>query len=210
MKKNNEFISLDDYTGSNIEKAYNPAPVFDIEKSAHKDHKYLKIENGKYIYDHLKMTSKDHIEASEFHVKEKEKLDKEYGIEHGGEDQLQHKLLSEEHDKLSYKKESEERKKIKAETEKQDDKTLNDKLKKSSDSNLTADQHKNEMKKHEEKSYNYSQKGNKDKAYEHQQLALHHKAMMRDKIKPDREKGMIQKSEAFNTLIPKDFDDRIK
>lgn len=208
MKKNNEFISLGDYNDSNIEKAYNPAPVFDIEKSAHKDHKYLKIEDGKYIYDYSKMTSKDHIEASEFHKNEAERWKK--GFKQTSSEVYKHEKLAKEHDALSYKKESEERKKIKAETEKQDDKTLNDKLKKSSDSNLTADQHKNEMKKHEEKFYNYSQKGNKDKAYEHQQLALHHKAMMRDKIKPDREKGMIQKSEAFNTLIPKDFDDKIK
>lgn len=39
-----------------------------IEKGTkHSTHKYLRIENGKYIYDDSKMTSKDHKEAVEMH-----------------------------------------------------------------------------------------------------------------------------------------------
>lgn len=43
--------------------------IIDLVK-AHKMHKYLTIENGKYIYDYDKMSSQDHEKAIEHHKKE--------------------------------------------------------------------------------------------------------------------------------------------
>lgn len=40
----------------------------------HKRHKYLKIENGKYIYDISKMSAKDHKKAAEYHFNQNYKL----------------------------------------------------------------------------------------------------------------------------------------
>ncbi len=42
-----------------------------LEKGGkHKQHKYLEIKDGKYIYDYDKMTAKDHKDAADFHNKE--------------------------------------------------------------------------------------------------------------------------------------------
>lgn len=57
---------------SDIEKAFQTLGVGsvnnDFEKGTpHKNHKYLRIENGKYIYDEKQMTAKDHANAHKFH-----------------------------------------------------------------------------------------------------------------------------------------------
>lgn len=351
-------------------------------KSMHGKHKYLKIENGKYIYDHFKMTSKDHHKVSEEHNDKRQLLQ-----EHGGDkDKLEmHSKLAKEHEDIAYKKEGEERKKIKKDKEVHDDGKYNDKLVKNSNKQILsgsidklkklekflnsnfevkteiinnklivkhdygadelrdilnneedyqdisieksedhtqhkvhkvmkefkegklhsgskegekvtdrkqaiaiamseaglsksanynddeynkhkhvfdavekamstgnapgketlepgvgkkesylestkdkyndshnsinkggdftgwdAKRHRDEMVKHQEKSYKYKKEGNKDKAYEHEQSALQHKGLMRDKMKTPAEKGMIQKSEAFDTLIGDNFEEKLE
>ena len=72
-----KYLTLKDFEGSPILKSYKTEPLEKAKQgSHHSKHKYLKIENGKYIYDYDKMTSKDHHDAAEFHenLGRKEKL----------------------------------------------------------------------------------------------------------------------------------------
>jgi hypothetical protein len=77
-------------------------------------------------------------------------------------------------------------------------------------SKWTAEDHQKAMKQHQEKAYNYKKESKRDKAYEHEQAALQHKGMMQQKMKESPEKGMIQKSEAFDILISKDLENKLK
>lgn len=45
-----------------------------LQKARHQRHKYLRIENGKYIYDYDSMSPDDHRKAKEFHRKEGDKV----------------------------------------------------------------------------------------------------------------------------------------
>lgn len=112
-------LSLSDFKGSNIEKAYAANDEFNsqfkgnvIEKSgAHKSHKYLRIENGKYIYDHSKMTAQDHRDEQQFHIErakhhldnwersKQTKKDEHELVKHG-----KHVDMANEHQKLANEK----------------------------------------------------------------------------------------------------------
>lgn len=78
----------------------------DIEKSKgpHKNHKYLRIENGKYIYDESKMNASNHKEAGLHHSNQKTTL-KEQG-KHVDADY--HAELEDKHNKLAEEKEKTE------------------------------------------------------------------------------------------------------
>lgn len=110
--KDNNFARLGDFKGTAIEKAYGVDPIFDktnkndIEKAAHQKHKYLKIENGKYIYDHSQMTKQDHLDASEIHIKyvQDHASDKKKDAAYGD-----HFDLYEKHKKLAKEKSEKEK-----------------------------------------------------------------------------------------------------
>lgn len=103
-------ITLKDYKGSNIEKSYETQRMFTpiaesreaFEKSQHARHKYVRIDNGKYIYDNDKMSKEDHEETRMYHAK----LAKEHN-EKGHDDQrAYHAKLAREHDELANDKKS--------------------------------------------------------------------------------------------------------
>jgi hypothetical protein len=195
----NDFVTSKDFKGTLIEKSFQSDETFAttkdlIEKSAHSKHKYLKIENGKYIYDHSKMTSKDHHDAAEHHseslerherlLKEKKSAKDPYSYdseESYNEAIKQDKNLHKEHENLAFKKEGEERK-AKA---KDADKKLGNALSnydKSKDEELYNDK-------------GYNKKGEYNEDFDEEELA---------------KKNTIKKSEAFDILIGNDFEDRIE
>lgn len=201
--ENTKHLILKDFEGRQIMKSYQNDEIFKAKKGPHQKHKYLRIENGRYIYDEAKMSTKDHKEAADYHFNKFEEArkkphkksdtfyDKEKQLHH--EEWYKHKKLAEEKEKS---KES-----VKIDDDYNDSKTkdikkseafdllipsnFEDQLEKSKDdyTEWDAEKHKNEMQKHQEKAYKYKEKGNKDKAYEHEQLALQHKGLMRDKLK---------------------------
>ena len=83
-----------------IEKIYNPT----LMKSAHKSHKYLKIVDGKYIYNYDAMTTKDHDNAIGTHLK----LQEQYGLTNTEKEKhkisLEHGQEAEKHAKLKKEK----------------------------------------------------------------------------------------------------------
>lgn len=126
-------LSLSDFRGSNIEKAYAANDEFNsqfrkdlIEKGgSHKNHKYLRIENGKYIYDHSKMTAQDHRDEQQFHnERAKHHLDNWERSKQTKKDEhelvkhVKHVDMANEHQKLAndkYESETESQKKFKNE-----------------------------------------------------------------------------------------------
>jgi len=81
-----------------------------IEKGGeHKTHKYLKIENGKYIYDHDQMTAKDHESAAKYHSNQMSKYESANGVTDKAKYE-EHKKQHEEHSRLAKVKEFRESK----------------------------------------------------------------------------------------------------
>jgi hypothetical protein len=91
----NKFTDNFNLQKAHMDKMFGRTSENDISK-AHKTHKYLKIENGKYIYDHDKMTSKDHFESAQHHINLSGKR------ENDGE--KYHEKLALNHDKLGWSK----------------------------------------------------------------------------------------------------------
>ena len=110
MRKNiTDYPGLDDFKDSNIQKSYESIKIEKAKKgSHHSKHKYLKIVDGKYIYDESKMTSKDHEEAAKFHEEEYKFHDKKEsngtGDRKNSMDAITHGLLSNHHEKLAKEK----------------------------------------------------------------------------------------------------------
>lgn len=144
-----KFVTSADFKGTNIEKSYQTDEIFKGGKkgTTHAKHKYLEIKDGKYIYDHAKMTSKDHFETAKKHMSDAAKhsmlgqKDYEGKLDSFGNDKItnlrpdynenknynkadEHAKLSQEHEMLAWKKETEERKAIKAQGEKKSDEKL--------------------------------------------------------------------------------------
>lgn len=90
-------MNLSERRAAHIAKSYG----VDLEKIALNDlikakmHKYIRIENGKYIYDHDKMTANDHKFESERHRNNAKKLRDD--MKNG--DQLAKKTLADQFDK---------------------------------------------------------------------------------------------------------------
>ena len=187
-------LSNEKYKKEKVNKLEKSESTDLIEKSAHKKHKYLTIKDGKYIYDHSKMTSKDHHDAAEHHseslerherlLKEKKSAKDPYSYdseESYNEAIKQDKNLHKEHENIAWKKEAEERK-AKA---KDADKKLGNALSnydKSKDEELYNDK-------------GYNKKGEYNEDFDEEELA---------------KKNTIKKSEAFDILIGNDFEDRIE
>ena len=100
-RKITDFPSLNDFTGTNIAKSYESIKIEKAKKgNPHSKHKYLKIVDGKYIYDESKMTSKDHVKARDFHRKEHSK----YVMGINDIKLNEHKHLRDYHSKLAKEK----------------------------------------------------------------------------------------------------------
>ena len=71
MKDLTKNLCLSDFEGSPILKSYKTEPLEKASKGSHHEHhKYLRIVDGKYIYDYDKMTVKAHRDAAKEHQSE--------------------------------------------------------------------------------------------------------------------------------------------
>lgn len=82
-----------------LSKAFSDLQI-DLVKGAHASHKYLRIENGRYIYDHSKMSAADHKAAFEFH-KDRAEQEKFSRIGAGGKEKQETNNIVKYHEQLA-------------------------------------------------------------------------------------------------------------
>lgn len=80
-----------------------------LEKGSTSNHKYLEIKDGRYIYDHSKMSAQDHLEASNFHHKKAKATYSSEGRRNASDAEADHHWEQKfEHEKLAKEKEGEQ------------------------------------------------------------------------------------------------------